>query len=72
MISYCKNNIKSYILNKVNVYFTKSFNDDLPFVVGYFENNSNTDNKISIDLKNKGEKSCCFYCDDIANEDDEI
>ena len=71
MISYCKNNIKSYILNKVNVYFTKSFNDDLPFVVGYFENNSNTDNKISIDLKNKGEKSCCFYCDDIANEDDE-
>ena len=71
MISYCKNNIKSYVLNGVNVYFTKSFNDDLPFVVGYFDNISNTDNKISIDLKNKGNKSCCFYCDDVANEDDE-
>ena len=71
MITYCKNNIKSYLVNKVNVYFTKSFNDDVPFVVGYFENNTSTDNKISIDLKSKGEKSCCFYNDDIANEDDE-
>ena len=71
MISYCKTKLKPYLDNSVNVYFTKSFNDDLPFVVGYFENNSSTDNKISIDLKSKGEKSCCFYCDDIANEDDE-
>ena len=71
MISYCKNKLKSYMDNGVNVYFTKSYNDDLPFIVGYFENNSNTDNKISIDLKSKGDKSCCFYCDDIANEDDE-
>ena len=71
MIIYCKNNIKSYLVNKVNVFLSKSFNDDLPFVVGYFENNTSTDNKISIDLKSKGEKSCCFYCDDVANEDDE-
>jgi len=71
MISYCKNKIKPNKVNDVNVYFTKSFNDDLPFVVGYFENNTNINNKISIDIKNKGEKSCCFYYDDIANEDDE-
>ena len=71
MISYCKKNVKPTKMNNVNVYFTKSFNDDLPFVVGYFENNTSTDNKVSIDLKFRGEKSCCFYCDDIANEDDE-
>ena len=71
MISYCKNKIKPYMQNKVNVYFSRSFNDDVPFVVGYFDNTSSVDNKISIDLKSKGEKSCCFYCDDVANEDDE-
>ncbi len=71
MISYSKNKIKPYMNNKVNIYFSKTFNDDLPFVVGYFDNTSNIDNKISIDLKSKGGKSCCFYCDDVANEDDE-
>ena len=71
MISYCKKNVKPKQINNVNVYFTKSFNDDLPFVVGYFENNSSSDNKVSIDLKFRGDKSCCFYYDDFANEDDE-
>jgi len=71
MITYCKKKTKSNQVNNVSVYFTKSFNDDLPFVVGYFENNSSTDNKVSIDLKCKGAKSCCFYCDDVATEDDE-
>ena len=71
MISYCKINIKPNNINNVNVYFSKSFNEDLPFVIGYFENISNIDNKISIDIKCKGEKSCCFYYDDIANEEDE-
>ena len=60
MISYSKNKIKPYINNKVNIYFSKSLNDDLLFVVGYFENTSSTDNKISIDLKSKGGKSSCF------------
>ena len=71
MITYCKKKSKPSQMNNVSVYFTKSFNDDLPFVVGYFENNSSTDNKVSIDLKCRGAKSCCFYCDDIATEDDE-
>ena len=71
MISYCKNNIKPNNINNVNVYFSKSFNDELPFVIGYFENLTNIDNKISIDIKCKGEKSCCFYYDDFANEEDE-
>ena len=71
MISYCKSKIKPNKIRDVNVYFTKSFNDDLPFVVGYFESNSNTNNNVSIDLRNKGEKSCCFYYDDIASENDE-
>ena len=71
MISYCKKKIKPKIIKDINVYFSKSFNDDLPFVVGFFENNTNINNKISIDIKNRGEKSCCFYYDDIAIEDDE-
>ena len=71
MISYCKSKVRPTQINNVNVYFTKSFNDDLPFVVGYFENNTKIDNKVSIDLKFRGEKPCCFYCDDIASEDDQ-
>ena len=71
MISYCKNNLKPTKINNINVYFSKSFNDDLPFVVGYFDNISNIDSKVSMNIKCKGEKSCCFYYDDIANEDDQ-
>ena len=71
MISYCKQNIIPKQINNVKVYFSKSFEDNLPFVVGYFENNSLIDSKVIIELKNKGDKSCGFYYDTIANEDDE-
>ena len=72
MVSYCKKNINPNQIDNVNVYFSKSFNDNLPFIVGYFENNSHINNKVSVELKSIGDKSCCFYCDDIGNENDEF
>ena len=56
--------------NGVNVYITKPFNKDIPYRVLTFDNTSNDNFQIVVEIKCRGEKSCCFYCDEIATEND--
>ena len=71
VIDYCKKKEKANPQkNGVNVYVTKSFNKDIPYKVLTFENTSNNNYAVTVGIECKGSKSCCFYCDDIASEND--
>ena len=71
VIDYCKKKEKvNPQKNGVNVYVTKSFNKDIPYKVLTFENTSNNNYAVTVGIECKGSKSCCFYCDDIATEND--
>ena len=71
VINYCKKKEKANPQkNGVNVYVTKSFNKDIPYKVLTFENTSNNNYDVTVSIECKGEKSCCFYCDDVAKETD--
>jgi len=56
--------------NGVNVYVTKSFNKDIPYKDFTFENTSNNSYGVTVGIKCKGEKSCCFYCAQVAKKTD--
>ena len=71
VIDYCKKKEKANPQkNGVNVYVTKSFNKDIPYKVLTFENTSNNNYSVTVSIEFKGSKSCCFYCDDVATEND--
>ena len=70
MIDYVKKNVKKSKYNGMTIYTTPSYSDYVPFTIAYFENEKNADNLIKLTVNYKGEKGFCFYCDDIANEDD--
>ena len=71
VIDYCKKKEKvNPQKNGVNVYVTKSFNIDIPYKVLTFENTSNKNYAVTVGIECKGIKSCCFYCDDVATEND--
>ena len=70
MINYVKKNMKKSKYNGMIIYTTPSYNDYFPFLVTYFENEKNGDNLIKLNVNYKGEKEFCFYCDDIADEND--
>ena len=71
VIDYCKKKEKANPQkNGVNVYVTKSFNKDIPYKVLTFENTSNNNYAVTVGIEFKGEKSCSFYCDDVATESD--
>ena len=71
VIDYCKKKEKANPQkNGVNVYVTKSFNKDIPYKVLTFENTSNNHYAVTLGIEFKGEKSFCFYCDDVATESD--
>ena len=70
MINYVKKNMKKSKYNGMIIYTTPSYNDYFPFLVTYFENEKNGDNLIKLNINYKGEKEFCFYCDDIADEND--
>ena len=70
MIDYCKKNVKKSKSNGMNIYATPSYSDDFPFSVTYFENEKNPDNLVILNITYKGDKSFCYYCDDIATEED--
>ena len=68
---YCKKKEKpNPQKNGVNVYVTKSFNKDIPYKVLTFENTSNNNYSVTVSIDCKGIKSCSFYCDDVASEND--
>ena len=71
IIDYCKKKgEKESKSHGINVYGIKSFNGELPYKVIALENNSNNNYSATVNLKCKGSKSCCFYCDDVGTEND--
>ena len=70
MIDYVKKNVKKSKYNGMIIYSTPSYSYNFPFIITYFENEKNSDNLIKLNVNYRGEKGFCFYCDDIANEND--
>ena len=71
MIDYCKSNgKKNPEINGIHLYYTKSFKEIIPYRTYMVENTSNENYSVTFNLKCKGGKNCCFYCDDVASEDD--
>ena len=70
MIDYVKKNIKKSKYNGMTIYVTPSYSDYFPFTIAYFENEKSIDHLIKLTINYKGDKGFCFYCDDIATEDD--
>ena len=54
----------------VNVYVTKSFSKDISYKVITFENISNNNYDVTVGIQFKGEKSCCFYCNQVPKKTD--
>ena len=70
MIDYVKKNVRKSKYNGMTIYTTASYSDYFPFTIAYFENEKNVDNLIKLNINYRGDKGFCFYCDDIADEDD--
>ena len=71
MINYCKNNeVKNPLKDGINLYITKSFNENIPYRAIIVENTSNENKLVTANLQCKGGKNCCFYCDEVASEND--
>ena len=70
MIDYVKKNVKKSKYNGMTIYVTPSYSDYFPFTIAYFENEKKIDNIIKLTINYKGDKGFCFYCDDLANEDE--
>ena len=70
LIYYCKKKEKpDKQKNGVNMYISKKLNEEIPYKVLTFENKSKNNYAVLVELKCRGAKSCCFYCDEIASED---
>jgi hypothetical protein len=70
LIDYCKKKEKpNKQKNGINIYISKLFNEEIPYKVLTFENKSKKNYAVLAELECRGEKSCCFYCDEIASED---
>ena len=73
MIDYCKKKEKPIPQkNGVNFYVTQAFNKDVPYRVLMFENPTDKALAIKTELVCKGNKSCSFYCDEVAGEQENI
>ena len=71
MYYYCKNNITpSKHKTGMQVYISKNYNSDLPFLLIGFENSTHNNYKVKLEVKPKGSKSFCLYNDSIATEND--
>ena len=70
MINYVKKNVKKSKSSGMITYITPSYSDHFPFTVAYFENEKNIDHIIKLSVSYRGDKGFCFYCDDLANEND--
>ena len=73
MIDYCKKKFKPHPQkNGINFYANEAFDKNVPYRVLVFENTTDKDFGIKNELISKGEKSCSFYCDEFANEKENI
>ena len=69
--SYCRMYVPpTKCSNGVYLYRAATNMDSIPFEVAAFENYTDKDYKVKLNVVGKGEKSFCFYADEIANEND--
>ena len=70
ILDYCQQKITPTKKNNVNTYLSKTYNNDFPFVICAVENNKKNPINFEMNIKKRGKKSFCFYCDPTANEED--
>ena len=85
VIDYCQKKVTPSMVKKdVYQYITSSLKEkkedvneemkyqnenDFPYKVVAYENNSDINYTLSFEIECEGEKNCSFYCDDVAGED---
>ena len=71
MYYYCKENLKpTNHKTGIQIYISKNYSSDLPFLVVGFVNPTQQNYKVQLEIKPKGAKSFCIYNDAIATEND--
>jgi hypothetical protein len=72
MHSYCLKKVDQPTKDKsgIQIYISKSYNSDLPFMVVCFVNSTSNNYKVRIEVNGKGAKSYCIYNDSKATEND--
>ena len=72
MYYYCKNKIGNPTKDKsgMEIYISKNYNSDLPFMIACFVNPTSLNYKVRLEVNGKGDKSYCIYNDSIATEND--
>ena len=69
--SYCRAYVPpTKCSNGVYLYRAATNMDSIPFETAIFENYTDKDYKVKLNIVGKGEKSFCFYADEIATEND--
>ena len=69
--SYCRQYVPpTKCSNGVYLYRTSTSMDSLPFEAAIFENYTQNNYRVKVNATGKGQKSFCFYKDEIANEND--
>ena len=69
--SYCRMYVPpTKCSNGVYLYRAATNMDSIPFETAVFENYTDKDYKVKLNVVGKGEKSFCFYADEVASEND--
>jgi hypothetical protein len=69
--SYCRQYVPPIkCSNGVYLYRTSTSMDSLPFEAAIFENYTQNNYRVKVNVIGKGQKSFCFYKDEIANENE--
>jgi len=69
--SYCRTYVPpTKCSNGVYLYRAATNMDSIPFETAIFENYTENNYKVKLNIVGKGEKSFCFYSDEIASEND--
>ena len=72
MYYYCLQKIDKPTNDKsgMQIYISKNYNSEIPFMLACFVNPTTTNYKIKLEVKAKGSKTFCIYNDSIATEND--
>jgi hypothetical protein len=72
MYYYCVQKVDKPTKDKsgMNIYISKNYNSEVPFMIACFVNPTSTNYKVKLEVKGKGSKSFCIYNDSTATEND--
>ena len=72
MYYYCQQKVDKPTKDKsgMNIYISKNYNSEVPFMIACFVNPTKTSYKVRLEVKGKGSKSFCIYNDSTATEND--